>query len=96
MHADRITASKLHQAIHTNHLQPSVLLIKSICYPEQRKFLSAAYWYGCKHEDIARQAYVEKLRIDNENFMVIQYGLILDPEFPFMGATPDGLVNCKC
>ena len=34
--------------------------------------------------------------MDHENFMVIQCGLILDPEFPFMGATPDGLVNCKC
>ena len=29
------------------------------------------------------------------NFIVIQC-LILDPEFPFMGARPDGLVNCKC
>ncbi|XP_065894857.1 uncharacterized protein [Dysidea avara] len=32
----------------------------------------------------------------HENFMVIQCGLILDPEFPFLGATPDGLVYCKC
>ena len=96
LRAGRITASKLHQAIHTSHLQPSVSLVKSICYPEQRKFLSAACQYGCKHEDIARQAYVEKLRMDHENFMVIQCSLILDPEFPFMGATPDGLVNCKC
>ena len=32
----------------------------------------------------------------HENFMVIQCGLILDPGFPFMGATPDGLVYCKC
>jgi len=28
--------------------------------------------------------------------MVIQCGLILNPEFPFIGATPDGLVFCKC
>ena len=27
--------------------------------------------------------------------MVNQCVLILDPEFPFTGATPDGLVNCK-
>ena len=32
----------------------------------------------------------------HENFVVIQCGLILDPEFPFIGATPDGLVDCKC
>ena len=34
--------------------------------------------------------------MEHENFLVIQCGLILDPDFPFMGATPDGLVNCKC
>ena len=96
LRAGRITASKLYQVIHTNHLQPSISLIKTICYPEQRKFLSAACQYGCKHEDTARQAYVEKLRTEHENFVVIRCGLILDPEFPFMGATPDGLVNCKC
>ena len=28
--------------------------------------------------------------------MVIQCGLILDPEFLFIGATPDELVYCKC
>ena len=31
----------------------------------------------------------------HENFMVIQCDFILDPGFPFMGATPDGLVCCE-
>jgi len=94
--AGRITASKLREALHTSYLQPSVSLVKAICYPEQRKFTSAACQYGCKHEDIARVAYIEKMQSYHENFMVIQCGLILDPEFPFMGATPDGIVYCKC
>ena len=94
--AGRITASKLREALHTNHFQPSVSLIKAICYPEQHKFTSSACQYGCKHEDIARVAYTEKMQACHENFMVIQCGLILDPEFPFLGATPDGLVYCKC
>ena len=96
LRAGRITASKFREAVHTSYLQPSISLIKSICYPEQREFTSTACQYGCKHEDTARQAYLEKLKIKHENFLVIQCGLILDPEFPFMGATPDGLVNCKC
>jgi len=33
--AGRIAASKLREALHTNYLQPSVSLIKAICYPEQ-------------------------------------------------------------
>jgi len=82
--------------LRTNHIQPSVSLIKVICYPKQRKFTSHACQYGCKHEDIARTAYIEKIQSHHENFIVIQCGLILDPEFPFMGVTPDGLVYCKC
>ena len=94
--AGRITASKLREALHTSYLQPSVSLIKAICYPEQCKFKSSACQYGCKHEDIAKVAYTENMQAHHENFMVIQCGLILDPEFPFMDATPDGIVYCKC
>ena len=32
--AGRITASKLRKALLTNHIQPSVSLVKNICYPE--------------------------------------------------------------
>ena len=61
--------------------QPSVSLIKVTCYPE---FTSSACQYECKHEDIARVAYTEAC---HEKCMVIQCGLILDPEFPFMCLT---------
>ena len=44
--------------------------------------------YGCKHEEIEGQAYVEMPKMEHENFVVVQCGLILDPEIPFMGATP--------
>ena len=94
--AGHITASKFREAVHTHHLQPSISLIKSICYPKQWQFTSVACQYGCKHEDTARQVYLEKLKPKHENFIVIQCGLILDPEFPYMGPTPDGLVNYKC
>ena len=36
--------------------QPSVSLIKVICYPE---LTSSACQYECKHEDISRVAYTE-------------------------------------
>ena len=61
--AGRITTSKLHEALHTNHIQPSVSLIKDICYPEQRKFTFPACQYGYKHEDLARAAYIEKCNL---------------------------------
>ena len=94
--AGRITASRLREAVHMNYSQPSLSLIKSICYPEQRQFTSAACQYGCNHEDLARQMYTQKFAAKHEEFLVVQCGLILDPKFPFLGASPDGLVNCKC
>lgn len=79
-----------------NYLQPSLSLIKLICYPEQRQFTSAACQYGCSHEDSARQIYIQKFVAEHEEFLVFQCGLILDPKFPFLGASPDGLANYKC
>ena len=55
----RVTASKLREVLHTDPLQPSISLIKSICYSEMRLFTSTACKYGCDHEDAARLKYVE-------------------------------------
>ena len=82
--------------LHTDPLQPSISLIKSICYPEMRLFTSTACKYGCNHEDAARLKYIEVLGKVHKNLIVIQSGLILDPMLPFFGATPDGLVHCDC
>ena len=40
--AGRVTASKLHNVLHTELSNPSVSLIKSICYPQKVKFSSDA------------------------------------------------------
>lgn len=85
----RITASKLREVLHTDPLQPSISLIKSICYPEMRLFTSTACKYGCDHEDAARLKYIKVLGKVHKNEIVIQSGLILDPILPFLGATPE-------
>ena len=51
--------------------------------------------YGCEHENIARQKYVELHGKNHDNFFVIKSGHILYPSFPLFGATPDGIVNCS-
>ena len=92
--ACRITASKLCEALHISYLVSLIKAIYCIYYPEQRKFTSSACQYGYKHEDIVRVVYTEKMLF--MKILVIQCNLILDPGFPFMGATPVGLVYCKC
>ena len=94
--AGRVTASKLHSALHTQLSNPSVSLIKSICYPQKVKLLSDACAYGCKHEDEARSIYSEVMKSNHSSSTLKPSGLLLDPSSPFVGASPDGIVECSC
>ena len=55
----RVTASKLHSILHTELSNPSVSLIKLICYPQNIKFSSDACSCGCKHKDEAKSIYCD-------------------------------------
>ena len=94
--AGRVTASRLKSVLNTNISQPSTSLIKSICYPDQQRFTSAACSYGCKHEEAARNEYMYEMKKKHRDFVVSKVGLVLHPLYPFLGATPDGLVSCSC
>ena len=92
----RITASKLRNVLHTSISNPSKSLLTSICYPEMVRYQSKACLYGCKHEDDARKAYTEVMSTRHRSFSVARSGLVLDMSRPFIGASPDGLVQCCC
>ena len=80
--AGRIGASASKQASHTNPLQPSQYLIKSICYPDLFKFQSVAMDYGCKHEQNASTAFDEKRKHSHLNFRVMKNGMFIHKDFP--------------
>ena len=63
MRAGRITASKFHQACHTDPASPSISLIKDVCYGS--KFSSKATAWGNTHEKHALDRYrqVKALKI---------------------------------
>ena len=92
----RITASRMKQSCRTNPDQPSQSLVKAICYPADCKFTTKATQWGCSHEDTARKGYVEKMTEYHENFHLQACGFIINPEFPHIGASPDGKVSCDC
>lgn len=48
--AGRITASRFRQVLHTKCYQPSLSLLKSVCYPDIYKFSNPAITWGCDHE----------------------------------------------
>ena len=94
--AGRITASHFRRVIHTNPHQPSHSLLKSICYPEANKFTTKATLWGCEHEKNALQLYKTKMVTNHKGLNITRSGFYASLEHPFLGATPDGLVECAC
>lgn len=92
--AGRIMASKMHDVMKTSLTSPSVSLI--LCYPEVFRFSSKATDWGCSHEKIALQRYVTSQTLHHESLKVSVSGLVLSQKWPFLGASPDGIVDCSC
>ena len=94
--AGRVTASKLHQVCHTKPAQPAPSLIAGVrsqnttCRPTQ------AMQCGTDHEDTARTCYEKKQAGSHADFTVRKSGLILNPKYLYMAASPDGLCQCTC
>ena len=94
--AGRVTASKMKAACHTDVANPSISLLNSICYPEVFSFSSKQTSWGNKHEKDGINLYKKMMELNHANFVVQLSGLVINPEYPFLGASPDGIVSCDC
>ncbi len=94
--AGRITASKFKAAARTDYTQPSVSLVKRICYPQSFQFCTKATKWGCDHEQKAREAYFHKAVLSHLNLTLTDRGLVIHPQYPHLGASPDGFIKCHC
>lgn len=94
MRAGRITASNFKAACRTSTSTPSESLIKKICYTSSIQTLATKY--GCDHEKEAVQSYSNLMSSSHVNFNSSDSGLHLNPQYPFLGASPDGHVSCDC
>lgn len=52
--------------------------------------------WGSEHEETAREIYTEILRKEHLDFHVEKYGFIVNPDFPYKGSSPDGLISRSC
>jgi len=52
--------------------------------------------WGCDHEKVAFNAYKQQAITKHKNFQCSEAGLFVDADRPYLGASPDGLVNCSC
>ena len=90
----QITASQFGVICHTNSDSPSKSLVSSILCRQQ---LSApALRWGLDNEDNAKGAYCKAIKDDHDDFVVHSTGLHVNPLYPHLGASPDGLVSCSC
>lgn len=93
----RITASKFKSVCRTNKESPSLSLIKSICYPTKIIFSTKATTWGLEHEHVAVEKYKVYMEAgSHDSFIINQVGLIINPKWPQLGASPDRLVFCEC
>ena len=80
--AGRVTASRFRQILHTNPNQPSLSLLKAICYPESYKFSTQATSWGCEHEKDAIEAYKAQMA-SHSSFNISSSGFFVSAEHPF-------------
>ena len=85
----------LHQTwsllVATNPTDPAISLVRVIFYLEVTKFSNAATRWGCQHEDAARDRYKLLIASNHEHFAIEQCGLLLNPTYPHLSASPVGL-----
>ena len=92
----RITASKFKAVCRTSIETPSQSLLKSICYPVTVKFKTEATKWGCEHEKLALEQYQIEMCNTHDGLVLEDSGLINNPEYPHLGASPDAVVVCDC
>ncbi len=93
MRAGKITVSRLKNVCCTNPAQPSISLIMAICHPELAKFRSVATSWGCEHEKTAKS---NMNLVAHQDFKLIECGLFISPEFPFIKIEKNHVTNLLC
>ena len=81
---------------HTDPTNPAQSLVKSICYPLELSFSSKETEWGQKQEKTARDLYFKKQKLCHEELTIIDSGLVINSQWPFIAASPDGVINCTC
>ncbi|XP_062603415.1 uncharacterized protein LOC134265178 [Saccostrea cucullata] len=89
----RITASRMKSVCVTSIDNPSKSLVNAICHPTTIKFSTKATRWGCNHEESAREYYSKEMEKNHQNFKCEKSGLVLNPNFPHFGASPDAVVS---
>ncbi|XP_077507105.1 uncharacterized protein LOC144116261 [Amblyomma americanum] len=90
----RITATTMSRV---SILKPKFVtgFLDSVLQRRPRLNVESVRW-GKDNERTAKEQYFEHMKTCHANFELHEIGFVIDPNAPFLGATPDGLWNCSC
>lgn len=91
----RLTASRFRAICHTSVIKPAESLVKQILQQAPPPKGAALAW-GLQNESKAKQQYEVTMKAVHSSFQVKDTGLHVNTAYPYLGASPDGLVSCSC
>lgn len=94
----RITASVAHKILHAKASTISNCdnYLTKLVMGSDTPVKTPAMEYGNKNEPVARALYVEAIKENHSGLQVRTCGLHVLQDHPYIGASPDGLVDCEC
>ena len=93
----RITASRFSAVSRANWAKPPMSLVKQIMSVTNINSMKVpALQWGITNEPKACAKYVESATELHEGFSFQPAGLFVNTALPHLGASPDGLVSCRC
>ena len=86
----RLTASNFHDVfVRKVTTNPVTIVWHVMGYKHNMNFLPAIRW-GNEHENVARQQYISEMSQTHMDFTCTVPGLIINSNYPYLGASPDG------
>ncbi|XP_039513627.1 uncharacterized protein LOC120469007 [Pimephales promelas] len=93
----RITSTTLHRVCTVETEKAKTNLVKQVMhYSNQDLSHVPAVLWGRDMEDTARRQYTEIMKTQHHNFDVELCGVVVRPDKPHLGASPDGMAHCTC
>ena len=90
----RLTASDFHRVFSMRKQTDPTSVAECLLSKPDISHLPAVQW-AINNEDAARQDYIKEMS-SHTNFVCTNAGLVVNPLFPHLGASPDGFVCCDC
>jgi len=91
----RITASLFHDVYVLKPTTSPASLRDRLLKPKDLSSIPAIKW-GINNEDRLWQQYIDEISLHHENLCCEPCGLVVNPRYPYLGASPDGIITCKC